>query len=425
MCRSCGAIVGAGESQCAVCGAATTDQATSQRSRPADRETMRFARAILERPYKFTIILLAANIFVFMLMWQSSGMKLSALGVFPSEVLIAYGAKLNEHIKNQHEWWRLVTPMFVHINLLHLMVNMYSLWILGPFVEKLYGSSKFVLFWVVSGVGALVASYLAVVDPGTPLGPLGRFLFRLDGPAAGASGALFGLVGILFVFGIKYRHELPEGFKRAFGTGLLPTILLNLFIGYIGRGLFDNAAHLGGLITGAGLALVVGYRRPGEKTRAAVTWRVLQIAAVALVVISFVKVAQHLTKHLPVPVIAPLPQTSAQGADFVLYSRAINGAQDSFYDVIQGDAGNVDTAVKSLDSAPHLDQNAAELKVELKTLLLEAKKLRITRGPAPEARKNEQREKELTASFEAWRNEYEHWLKTTGRTHGGLTPAGK
>ena len=82
----------------------------------------------------------------------------------------------------------------------------------------------------------------------------GRFCFpspSRDAPSAGASGALFGLVGVLFVFGIKFRHELPEGFKRAFGTGLIPMIVLNLFIGYLGRGLIDNAAHLGGLISGA------------------------------------------------------------------------------------------------------------------------------------------------------------------------------
>ena len=297
MCRGCGAIVGAGQTNCAVCGASTTS--SSAPSQPiADRETIRFARAILDRPYKFTIILLVANFFVFLLMWQSSGMTVSLLEPFPLEVLIAYGAQMNALI-NEGQWWRLVTPMFVHVNLLHLLVNMYSLWILGPYVEKLYGSSKFIVFWVVSGVGASIASYLTVVDTGTSLRPLARFLFRPDGPSAGASGALFGLVGVLFVFGIKYRHELPEGFKRAFGTGLLPMILLNLFIGYVGRGLFNNAAHLGGLVTGAALAVVVSYRRPGERTGVAITWQALRVGALTLIAFSFVKVAQHLRDPLP------------------------------------------------------------------------------------------------------------------------------
>jgi rhomboid protease GluP len=76
---------------------------------------------------------------------------------------------------------------------------------------------------------------------------------------------LFGLVGVLFIFGIKFRHELPEGFKRAFGTGMLPIIVINLVIGFVGRGFIDNAAHLGGLLSGAALALAVDYRRPGER----------------------------------------------------------------------------------------------------------------------------------------------------------------
>src|SRR5438270_9783107 len=153
---------------------------------------------------------------------------------------------------------------------------MYGLWMIGPYVERLYGSAKFVVLWVLTGVAGVVASYLCV-RPELAVGTVGRFLFRAeDGPAAGASGALFGLVGVLFVFGIKFRRELPEGFKRAFGTGMLPIIMINLFIGYLGRGFIDNAAHLGGLLSGAGLALVVQYRRPGEHGAIAATWRVLQ-----------------------------------------------------------------------------------------------------------------------------------------------------
>src|SRR3982750_989164 len=96
MCRSCGAIVGAGEPQCAVCGASTAKQpASTINQSQADRETIKFARAVLSRPYKFTIVLLVANLFVFILMWQSSGMSSSVLlQPFPEPVLIAFGAKL-------------------------------------------------------------------------------------------------------------------------------------------------------------------------------------------------------------------------------------------------------------------------------------------------------------------------------------------
>lgn len=416
MCRACSAIVGAGESRCAVCGAATGSGTAAGQQPVADRETMRFARAVLERPYKFTIILLVLNFFVFLLMWQSSRMTFSVLGAFPGEVLVAYGARLNSKIVNEHQWWRFVTPMFLHINFLHLMVNMYSLWIVGPYVEKIYGSARFIVFWVATGIAASVASFLTVVDPSTPLSPLARFLFHPDVPAAGASGALFGLVGVLFVFGIKFRHELPEGFKRAFGTGLLPMILINLFIGYIARGLFGNAAHLGGLFTGAALALVVGYRRPGESSGVAITWQVLRIAAIVVVLLSFAKVAQH----FPTAGVAHSTPTATPINDFVNYAKALNKAQETFLEAMKGDPRAIDPAVQGLESAPHLDQRADDLKERLKVLLLDAKKLR-TEMPAEHRESVQKKENELTTGFLAWSNEYEQWLKTEGKTHAGLT----
>jgi membrane associated rhomboid family serine protease len=418
--------VGAGESQCAVCGASTTSPGTPQRPRPvADRETMRFARAVLERPYKFTIILLVANFFVFLLMWQSSGMTSNALWEFHEPVLVAYGAKLNRLINEQHQWWRFVSPMFVHVNLPHLLVNMYSLWIVGPYVEKLYGSAKFLVFWVVTGVAGVIASYLTVVSPDSQLGSLGRFLLKTnDLPSAGASGALFGLVGILFVFGIKFRHELPEGFKRAFGTGMLPIIVINLFIGYLGRGLIDNAAHLGGLVSGAALALLVEYRRPGERTGVAITWQVLRIAAIAVVVVSFFKVSQHFPHPLPVPVIAQANRdSSGKAADFVGYARVIHDAQDAFYDTtMNNDPKGIDTAVKGLESVPHLDEESDQLAETLKALLIAAKELKTPSTSTPEAdtKKVQQKEKELMQGLASWKNSYDRWLKTTGKTHGGL-----
>src|SRR5205807_9386311 len=239
--------------------------------------------------------------FVFLLMWESSEMSTRVLWTaFPEEVLRVYGAKTNYAIHFDHEWWRFVTPIFIHVNLPHVLINMYSLWVIGPYVEKLYGSAKFVVFWVATGVAGVVASYLTV-RPDMVTGLVGSFVFKArDDPSAGASGALFGLIGVLFVFGIKFRRELPEGFKRAFGTGLLPLILINLFIGFMGRSIIDNAAHLGGLASGAALALVVDYKRPGERATITITWRTLQILALALVCISFVMVARH--RHTQYPV---------------------------------------------------------------------------------------------------------------------------
>jgi rhomboid protease GluP len=293
VCRNCGALIGAGESSCHVCGAPLR-QAPAPALPLHERYAMVYARAVLSRPYIFSIVFLIANLFVFMLMWESSGMTMAALWApFSEPVLIAYGAKTNYWIHHGHQYWRLVTPIFVHVHVLHLAFNMYGLWVLGPWVEKLYGSAKFVVFWVATGIAGVLASYLTVI-PGAPPGLLGGFLIKTgDIPSAGASGALFGLIGVLFVFGLKYRRELPEGFKRAFGTGMLPVILLNLGIGFLGRGFIDNAAHMGGLLSGAALASVIGYKRPGARTGVTIAWRVLQIAALLLVAVCFFLAARH------------------------------------------------------------------------------------------------------------------------------------
>jgi rhomboid protease GluP len=425
MCRSCGSIVGGGQEQCAVCGTSVSGSSVASQPRTiADGETMRFARAILNRPYKFTIILLVANVFIFIVMWQTSGIPFSMLGPLPNEVLLAFGAKLNYFIQTQHQWWRFVTPMFLHVNLLHLIVNMYSLWIVGPYVEKLYGSAKFVVFWVVTGVAGVVASYLTV-RPSLAAGPFARFLFKaFDEPSAGASGALFGLVGVLFVFGIKFRHELPEGFKRAFGTGLLPMIMLNLFIGYVGRGFIDNAAHLGGMVSGALLALVVDYRRPGERSGVAVTWRILQIAAIVLVAVGFFKTVQHLRDPLPAELVtqAPQPAAAPENSAFLYYAKAMNDAQEAFVVAVQDkNTGNIDAAIKTLDKTPPLDSRADELREKLKALLLQAKESQTPAAASPTRDKTKPVPADkLTQDFFAWRKEYNQWLKTGARNHSGL-----
>lgn len=422
MCASCGSIIGAGQKECAVCGASVGSSSGTRTAGPTpDNETVRFARAVLDRPYKFTIILLVANVFIFILMWQTSGQGFSMVNALPNEVLVPFGAKVNHYIQVRHEWWRFVTPMFLHVNLLHLLVNMYSLWIVGPYVEKLYGSAKFVVFWVLTGIAGVVASYLTV-RPGISGGPLVRFIFKAaDEPSAGASGALFGLVGVLFVFGIKYRHELPEGFKRAFGTGLLPMILMNLFIGYVMRGFIDNAAHLGGLVSGALLALVIDYRRPGEKSGMAITWKILQVAALILVVFSFSMTVKRFRDPLPEGLVNQPEQTSDPNRQkFVDWAQAMNGAQEAFYQALKDrDASKIDGAVKALESAPSLDPQADNLREQMKGFLLRAKESNVSeQKSAGSTAKPQPGLHQLTLDFVAWNKEYNQWLKTNGKNYG-------
>jgi membrane associated rhomboid family serine protease len=346
-------------------------------------------------------------------MWESSNLAGTALwNGFPESVLVAYGAKLNYLINSPNrEWWRLVTPMFIHVNLLHLLVNMYSLWIVGPYVEKLYGSAKFVVLWVLTGMAGVFASYITV-RPALATGSLGRFLFKSqDVPSAGASGALFGLIGVLFIFGLKYRNELPEGFKRAFGTGMLPVILINLFIGYLGRGFIDNAAHLGGLVSGALLATAISYRRPGERAAITITWRLLQIAALGFVVLCFIKVAQKLSVHLSV--IQPATVVSQKAQPFLAYVNTMNQAQEKVSAIIYAhDVSNIEAVSNSLASVPLPDAASGELRDRLSKILAAAA---TQATPKTESNTNQVGEvkvdQKLIDEFAVWRKDYDNWLR--------------
>ena len=425
MCRSCGAIVGAGETQCGVCGAPTTTHPTTQTGTPPpDRETIRFARAVLRRPYKFTIALLVANLFVFLLMWESSGMSVRILQRgFSDVVLIAYGAKLNYLINPpNNQWWRFITPMFVHIDVLHLIMNMFSLLILGPFVEKLYGSAKFVVFWVVTGIAGALGSYLAL-RPSLSHSVLGSFIFRsADVPSAGASGALFGLVGVLFVFGIKYRRELPEGFKRVFGTGLLPIIFINLFIGFLGRTFIGNAAHLAGLFAGVALALFIDYRRPGARASITTAWRALQIVALLLIAIGGYKVVRNLGR--PVPALARATP-NANTLIYLNYLNAMNQVQEKVAAVVHNsDLSNLELVTQNAMQAPVPDARAGELRDRLVVILSKLASAAASSSPSPEPspangaeRPPPQLDQKLVDEYTDWRKDYDEWLKRAAKIY--------
>ena len=419
MCRNCGALVGAGESQCAVCGTAAgapPPAAAHAEYAAHDPEGMRFARAVLTRPVIFTFVFLAVNVFIFLLMSRTGG------GTEDPRVLLLYGAKFNSLI-DEGQWWRLVTPVFLHIGWMHLFVNMYSLFVLGPYVERLYGSARFVFFWIATGIAGVAASYLAS-STDMHQGFLGRFLFRGgDGPSAGASGALFGLVGVLFVFGIKFRHELPENFKRAFGFGMLPTILINLFIGYT-IPFIDNAAHLGGFVAGAVLALFVGYKRPGQRASVAVFWHALQFAALALVVVGFGQVARHFQDTLPSLGAGRRnqpPAISFDAAQIMYFVNAMNEGERAFASALGGgDSETAAGALMSLEMSPRLDEQSGELRDELKQLiarardlapLLRDKKKRLSPREAEQLR-------QLLAEKAAWDRRYAMWVSTEGGKYG-------
>jgi rhomboid protease GluP len=151
--------------------------------------------------------------------------------------LVRLGAQHGPSIE-EGEYWRLVTAAFLHIGILHLLVNSLCLWQLGRLLEHLFGATHFAFLYLFAGVSGTVCSFFMneLVSPRTV--------------SAGASGAIFGVAGAMLVAGLRYSDQIPESLQRAFGTGALPFIAFNLYYGFTRSGI-DNYAHIGGALAGA------------------------------------------------------------------------------------------------------------------------------------------------------------------------------
>lgn len=160
------------------------------------------------------------------------------------------------------EPWRLVTSMFLHAGALHLLVNCYALFVLGRLVEQLFGSARFWIVYLLAGVaGSLASAYVGEA-------------YRLS---VGASGAIFGLLGAALVGLMRLRGFVPEQWRKQVTYNLLIVLALNLYIGHT-MSQVDNSAHVGGLLGGGLLSLLLSAR--GVRDRPA---RWMGLAALSLV----------------------------------------------------------------------------------------------------------------------------------------------
>lgn len=137
------------------------------------------------------------------------------------------------------QYYRLLTGIFLHGSLIHLAFNCYALYVIGPQIESFLGKVKYLIIYLVSG---LVGAFFSIIFGG-------------DVPSIGASGAIFGLMGALLYFGYYYRVYLGNVVK----SQIIPLIILNLVIGFLGTGI-DNAAHIGGLAGGVFITMALGVK---------------------------------------------------------------------------------------------------------------------------------------------------------------------
>ncbi|MDU1845197.1 MAG: rhomboid family intramembrane serine protease [Niallia nealsonii] len=189
-------------------------------------------------------LFIAIQIIMFFLMEGSGGST-------NSETLINWGAKVNYLIADG-EWWRLITPIFLHIGILHLIMNSIALYYVGPLIERIFGNSRFLFIYLFAGFSGVFASYL--LSPSL---------------SAGASGAIFGCFGALLYF----AWQFPKLFFRVMGWNVIIIIIINLIFGFTIQGI-DNAGHIGGLVGGFLATAIVHF--PKKKS-----WKI-QLSALVM-----------------------------------------------------------------------------------------------------------------------------------------------
>lgn len=156
-------------------------------------------------------------------------------------------------------WWRLLTSTFLHANAMHLLFNMVGLYAVGGMVERIFGRVPFLMIYLVSGLAGSVASLHFAAQKSV---------------SVGASGAVFGIAGALLVVVYRHRESLPRLFNRQILSGMAVFVGYSLLMGFSKAGV-DNAAHVGGLVAGALLGLLLPARFDAEHHARVVTDRTI------------------------------------------------------------------------------------------------------------------------------------------------------
>ncbi len=209
---------------------------TNKISRKTEKENEKYENIFKPKKLIVTPILLFINVALFLMTYLLSKGNLSA------SFLVHFGALYAPYVK-LGEVWRLVTSGFLHGGILHLIFNMYALYLIGTQMENFVGKWKFLFIYFVSMITGSLMS--VVLNPNTV--------------SIGASGAIFGLLGALLYFGYYYRVYLGSVLR----SQIIPVILLNLLLGFLIPGV-DNFAHIGGIIGGVLASMACGVQKENK-----------------------------------------------------------------------------------------------------------------------------------------------------------------
>ena len=278
LCPSCGSLVGINATRCHECGTNLTFSIAA---------VTRSLSGVFAGPTPVTTTLLVANLLMFGVEFlatsaQGGGGGLSILWGMGGEAAYRLGLSGPYPIYFQHQWYRLVTAMFLHGGLIHIGFNMMALLQLGPALEELYGSARYLFLYVLTGAfGFLVSSFpyaMPWIHPSNSLG---------------ASGALLGLVGAMLAVTTKRGGV----YMRELRSRLISSVIMLFALGLFGVGI-DNKAHLGGLALGFALGKIFPDRQPLNPRERQLTYLLGWLAGLA-VIACFVLMILHYRDPLP------------------------------------------------------------------------------------------------------------------------------
>ena len=270
MCPHCRALIDRDASVCPLCG----ERTGPTRARGSSGTPGRIM-GVIPIPSTATSAIVVVCLALYGISWYMSQNTEAAqlygappMGGVDGSVLMRLGAKSVYILAGQ--WWRLVTAMFLHAGLLHIGMNMWCLVDLGPEVESLFSTTKFIVLYLVTGVAGFILS----------------LWWSPFGMSVGASGAIMGLIGILI--GASFHHgHLGKEYRSQLWRWVIYIAIFGIFFAV------DNAAHFGGLISGLALGYLVPEGEPATGPSENL-WNTLAVLAVLIIAGSFVMMALQL-----------------------------------------------------------------------------------------------------------------------------------
>lgn len=212
----------------------------------------------LNRRSWITAAIMMVNVLMFIAM-AATARRVEAFG---PEVLLRFGANYGPAAV-QGDWWRFVTAFFVHFDLIHLSLNLWALWGVGRFTERFFGGGKYFLLYFGAGVAGNIVSVL----------------WNPSGVAAGASGAIFGIIGAYLALLVDRSTRIPSAITRFHLLSTLAFVVLTIVLGIL-QDHVDNAAHFGGLVFGFFFGCLLSTPLATARTMTIKNWLALPLAVV-------------------------------------------------------------------------------------------------------------------------------------------------